>query len=137
MARQGNWNKSYWKKLDKVGKIPEKEIYSIINEELAKTDAVLESKTPIKYGGLYASKYAVITNTPTGVSGKVGYTNTKHWDLDPSDPHQDNITNTELAEILVDKKSVSNDMLDIMDALQDFQDNTKRRITELFKNGGK
>lgn len=137
MARQSNWNKSYWKKLNSLGKLPEQQIYSIMNEELGKVENVLRSSTPIKYGGLYSSIYAVMVDTPSGVSARAGYTTTKHWDLDPADPHQNSFTNPDLAEMLIDKEKTSNQMLDISDALQDFQDNTRMRIKELFKNGGK
>lgn len=139
MARQGNWNKSFWKRLDNLGEIDQQAITNIINEETGKVEAVLQSRTPVLYGGLKASSYAVVVPTATGVSGRVGYTNTPHIDLDPNDPGFDGFTNVQLAQWLIENGNdiTAEKMYDILDAMEAFPENVKNRLKEYFKNGGK
>ena len=46
MAKQGNWNKSFWRKLNKLGELPQDGIRQIMLEETGKLDAIMEDKTP-------------------------------------------------------------------------------------------
>lgn len=133
MAKQSDWNKSFWRKLNKLEHIDEKAISHIIRDEVNKVGAIMESKTPVKYGGLKFSKYAVVEQTPTGYAGRVGYVNQPHISLDPSDPGYDNFTNPELLEMLENSEKVSNDVLDIADAIYDFRDNCASRIKDYWK----
>lgn len=133
MSRQTNWNKSFWKKLDTVQNIDNKAILNIISDEVNKVDMVMEAKTPVLFGGLKFSKYAIVVPTPTGYSGRIGYANQKHIDLDPSDPGYDTITNPDLMEHLMDSQKRSNDVMDIADAMDEFKDNCKNRIKDYWR----
>ena len=137
MAKQGNWNKSFWKKLNSLGELPQSQIRQIMLEETGKLDALMVEKTPYRYGGLLWSHYSIVTDTPSGVSAKFGYTNKPHLNNDPANPHYDTITNPELAEMLIDKNKTSEQMLDIADAIYDTRENIKTRVYKLLKNGGK
>ena len=133
MARQADWNKSFWTKLDKLENIDDKPIVHIIQDELNKVESVMVQKTPRRYGGLLASHYAVLVQTDNGYSGRVGYTNQQHINLDPVSPGYDNFTNPELMEMLIDKNKTSNDVLDISDAMESFRENCKDRIKDYWK----
>ena len=137
MAKQGNWNKSFWKRLDNLGKINEKQIIHIIQNELNKVETIMVEKTPFRYGGLLASHYAVLVQTEHGYSGRVGYTQTPHWDLDVSNPHQDDFTNPQLIEMLSEKPKTSANVLDINNAMIDFRENCRNKIRQYILNGGK
>lgn len=136
MAKQGNWNKSFWKKLDNLNNTQIDKIRQVMLEECGKVEYIMQENTPIQYGGLKSSIYAVVVDTENGVSARVGYTQTPHWDLDPANPHQDDITNPNLAQHLLE--TVNNEgtyiKLDIIQlALDDFQENVRNRVNETLK----
>ncbi len=134
MSRQSYWNKSVYRKLK--GKM-EEDINAISNicirnAEICKS--IIDQKTPVKYGGLKASSYSQVNDTDTGISVVVGYSNRKHINLDPANPGYDDITNTQLLDILENKPKTSNDVLDIQDAMLDCIENTRRDVAEYWKS---
>lgn len=149
MAKQGNWNKSFWKQLDTIWQWPITDIRQIMLEELGKTEAIMMERTPVRYGGLKSSIYSAVHDTPNGISAVIGYTQTPHWDLEPNNPHQDEITNPQLAEILLNKpnkppkyipgqglvvqSTSQHDMQDIMLELDDCRYNIRDRIDGLLR----
>lgn len=133
MPRQGNWNKSFWKKLDNLAELPKNQIRQIMLEETGKVDGIMLSRTPYKYGGLLFSHYSIVQDTEHGISASFGYTKNKHLDLNPNSPGYSDITNPELAEILLDKPSSSDKMLDISDAMYDAKNNIETRINQVLK----
>ena len=137
MAKRSEWNSSFWKTLDKLGKIDERQIINIIQEELNKVDTIMIDKTPKKYGGLLASHYAVLVPTEHGYSGRVGYTNRQHINLNPSSPGYDKFTNTQLMDILLNAKKVSENVFDISYAIGDFRENCRNRVMEYLSSGGR
>lgn len=134
MARQGDWNKSFWRNLDKFEKNKIDQIRQVMLEEVGITEAVLQENTPIKYGGLKTSVYGVVADTPDGVSARVGYTQTPHWNLDPTNPHQDEFTNPTLMGYLENKpgKSAAN-IRTISTELDRFQDRIRTRVYDVLK----
>ena len=134
MGRQSYWNKSIYRRIQDKLEEDANAITNICirNAEICKS--VIDQKTPVKYGGLKASSYSQVNNTDTGISVVVGYSNRKHINLDPISPGYDDITNTELLDILENRPSVSNDVLDIQDAMSDCIENTRRDIEEYWKS---
>lgn len=142
MAKQGNWNKSYWQKLERMANpIDERLLRNIISSELDIARASLEVNTPVMFGGLKSSIYAVMVDTPDGVSGRLGYTQTPHWDLNPTGPHQDDFTNPELMEMLsfmnLKKPGTKEKINNVINTMEDFRDNCRNRIADAIKHGGK
>lgn len=143
MANQGRYNASFWKKVNKLGNIPYDNIQAIMQKRCNETTDMLEALTPVKYGGLRFSSYAVVAKTPNGLSARAGYTQTPHWNLDPADSHQDDITNPKLAEHLAEhakSESTKHVMRAIETELLDFAYCIKRDVNEYlrdyYKNGG-
>lgn len=133
MSRQSDWNKSIHRRLE--GKI-QADVDAITNicvrnAEICRT--VMEEKTPVKYGGLKASLYSQVNNTPTGLSVVVGYSNRQHIRLNPIDPGYDKFSNIDLLEFLENSEKTSNDVLDIRDAMTDCIQNTYNDIQEYWK----
>lgn len=124
MAKQGNWNKSFWKKLDKLSDIDMKELYHELSTQTDFTRSMMEALTPVKFGGLVASRYAICEMQGTKIKVRAGYTHTPHWDLDPADPHQDDMTNPQLLQYLIEnvndpaKSAVLYKIQDWMDELR-------------------
>lgn len=125
MARQGKWNKSFWRKLNNLKKIDEKEILSIIHFNTIDTYETIRNIIPVRYGGLKTGVYGEVTRTPNGVSGRVGIDNDPHVNLKPGNVHTDDFTNRELAEILLNTQNKSQSrMEDIRGWLEDYRETT-------------
>lgn len=143
MANQGRFNSSFWKKLNKLGDVPYDGIMNIMQKQCNYTTEMLEVLTPVKFGGLLSSRYAVVSKTPNGISARAGYTQTPHWDLDPSGPHQDNITNPQLATYLADnskhdytKKAMNQIEAEIWDFANNIRYEVNEYLKDYYKNGG-
>jgi hypothetical protein len=140
MARQGNWNRNYWKKLDSLSKTDTKQLISIMNRNVAEYTEAIQSVIPVLYGGLKVSVYGEVNMTEHGVTGKIGIDSDKHVDLNPKGIHSDDFTNQQLAEWLLNKPNKSQQkMVTISRWLDDFKDTTRDDIAEYWetKNGGK
>lgn len=136
MAKQGNWNKSFWKRFEESHNIPVDNIRQIMLEEVGKTEAVLNENTPVRYGGLKASVYGVVADTDNGISARVGYTQTPHWDLDPTNPHQDTFTNPTLMEYLeagTVEPETNAKIARVKQELSSFQDRVRERVYNELK----
>lgn len=143
MANQGRYNSSFWKNLDKLSTVPYDGVMQIMQKECNYTTEMLDALTPVKFGGLVSSRYAVVAKTANGVSARAGYTQTPHWDLDPAEPHQDKITNPQLAMYLADNSKhdyTKAAMHQIEAILWDFAYNIRIEVNEYlrdyYKNGG-
>lgn len=143
MARQGNWNKSLWRKLDNIKKLDVDNLAKDLDHQAKFTESMLEALTPQKYGGLVASRYSICEVEGDRVNCRVGYTQTPHWNLDPANPHQDDITNPQLLQYLIE--NVNDDgkaqaLFAIQDWLEDFTFNCESICRDYFNktvNGGK
>lgn len=125
MPKQGTWNKSFWRKLNNVKKIDEKEILSIIHFNTMDTYETIRNLIPVRYGGLKTSVYGEVYRTANGISGRVGIDNDPHVNLKPGNVHSDDFTNRELAEMLLNKQNKSQSrMADIKGWLEDYRDTT-------------
>ena len=137
MAKQGNWNKSYWKKLNKLAEPDITKLYSELHAQTEYTREMLEVLTPIKFGGLVASRYSICEMYGDKIYVRAGYTQTPHWDLDPADPHQDDITNTQLLQYLietVDNPATAQALFSIQDWLNELQYQCRQITAEYFSN---
>lgn len=127
MAKNGNWNKSVWRKLDNLKKVDQKELLSIIQFNTEDTYETIRNLIPVRYGGLKTGVYGEVNMTNTGVTGRVGIDNDPHINLYYY--KTDNITNRELANILRTVPNKSNaKMVDIEGWLGDYVETTRNDI---------
>ena len=141
MAKQGKWNKSFWKKMDhleNLERLSEQPILQIMAEELAVVEDVMLNETPVRFGGLLQSHYTQLVETPSGYSGRAGYKRGSHINLDPNlEPGQsmyDEETNQEVLEYLSTHPKREQQIADIQEALSNYKDNCRTRIKEWFKS---
>lgn len=168
MARNGKYNKDFWKKLDNVGKVDTQRLYNIIQRETEEQAQYIREMIPYLYGGLKLGVYSETNITPHGITAKLGIDNDKHVNLrgmksydtgrlvykpsknDNQEGNPDNwvplikqhkgplvrtdkITNRQLGEILLHKKS-STDSQDRMEAVVDALDMYREYVTEAVQD---